>query len=341
MNETVRPTLFLTLGLILAAGLAGPARAQDAALIAKAKREGTVSLYSVSPTPVLQAIADRFTQAYGVKVEVFRAGGAQIEQKLYLEMRSGRVAADLVELGDATAINQIAAKGGIAAYKPANAAGLATALLDPKGNWVTIAQHVYPIVYNSQKVAAADAPKSYKDLADPKWKDKLVLASPNYGSTQTTLVKGLVELDGWGFVEKLKANNAMVARGFPDLENAISTGERLVGIDISIRLVEALKQGAPLGFVFPADGTVAVQDVLAITEAAPHPNAARLLEEFFLSDELQRFLQTAGMYPVKAGAGSPGQLPALASLNLHYVDLVELEAQRQDMISQWTDLVER
>ena len=341
MNKTVTAALCLTLAAALATGLGGPAHAQDAALVAKAKQEGSVALYSVSPTPVLQAIADRFTQAYGVKVDIFRAGGAQIEQKLYLEMRSGRVTADVVELGDATAINQIAEKGGIAPYKPANAAGLPTALLDPRGNWVTIAQHVYPIVYNRQKVAEADAPRTYKDLADPKWKDKLVLASPNYGSTQTTLVKGLVELNGWDFVERLKANNAMVARGFPDLENAISTGERLAGIDISIRLVEALKQGAPLGVVFPADGTVAVQDVLAVMAAAPHPNAARLLEEFFLSDELQRFLQTAGMFPVKPGAGSPGQLPALASLKLHYVNLVELEAQRRDMIARWTDLVER
>lgn len=326
--------------LVLAMGLSY-ARAEDAALIEKAKQEGSVTVYSISPTPVIQAIADRFTQKYGIKVEIFRAGGAQIEQKLYLEIRSGQVAADLVELGDATAIDQIAAKGGIADYRPQNAAGLAPSLVNAKGNWVTVAQHVYPIVYDKRKLTAAEAPQTYAALADPKWKGRLVLASPNYGSTQTVLVKGLVELEGWGFVEKLKASDAMVARGFPDLENAIATGERTVGIDISIRLVHALAAGAPLGAVFPASGTIAVQDVVGVLKAAPHPNAARLLEEFFLSDDLQGFLSTAGMFPVKAGAGPPKGLPALASLKLHYINLDELEAQRRDMVSRWTDLVER
>jgi iron(III) transport system substrate-binding protein len=340
MNAKTLAVLVLMLGTA-----ASVARAQndaaDQGLAERARQEGSVALYSISPTPVVQAIADRFTKKYGIKVDIFRAGGAQIEQKLYLEMRSGRVAADVIELGDATAVDQIAARGGIADYTPTNAAGLAPALIGAHGDWVTIAQHVYPIIYNNQKLTPAEAPQTYAALADPKWKDKLVVASPNYGSTQTILVEGLVELEGWGFVQKLKANNVMVARGFPDLENAIATGERLAGIDISIRLVQALQQGAPLGAVFPADGTIAVQDVVAVLKAAPHPNAARLLEEFLLSDELQRFLRTAGMFPVKPSAGSPGQLPPLASLKLHYVNLDELEAQRREMVSRWTDLVER
>ena len=327
-------------GMVTAA-LCGNAWAQDADLIARAKQEGAVSIYSISPTPLVQAIADRFAKAYGIKVNVFRAGGAEIEQKLYLEMRTSRMVADVIEIGDPTAINKLAKRDGITSFKPANSADLPAGLVDPEGRWVTVGLNVFPIVYNKEKVSAADAPKFYKDLADPKWKGRIVLASPNYGSTQTTLVKGLIELNGWSFVEGLRANDPMVARGFPDLENVIATGERTVGIDISIRMINAIKQGAPLGVVFPADGTIAAQDILAITRAAPHPYAARLLEEFYLTDDMQKFLSEEATFPVKPAGGSPPGLPKLTDLKFHFINIAELEAQRSDMVARWTNLVER
>ncbi len=334
---------YAAIGLCLYALQVGtPAQAQDAALIAKARQEGTVSLYTISPTQIAQEFGKHFTDKYGIRVVIFRAGGGQIQQKLALEMRSNRVAADVVEIGDPTAINQLASKGGIASYKPPGSETLAPGLLDSHDRWTTISQSVFPIIYNKQMLGADTAPQIYRDLADPKWKDKIVLASPNYGSTQTTLVKGLVELQGWSFIDALEANSIMIARGFPDAENLIATGERSVGIDISSRYVEAIGKGVPLGVVFPADAIVAVQDVMAIMEAAPHPNAARLLVEFYLTAPEQAFVAAgAGAYPVKAASGSPSGLPPLSSLKLHYIDLSDLEAHHSEIVSRWTNTLER
>ncbi len=339
-NKWILKPCTVTLAAAVWAIAAGAAQAQDAALVAKAQQEGTVSLYTISPTDVAQGFADHFTAKYGIKVRIFRAGGGQIEQKLALEMRSNRVEADVVELGDPTAILQIARKGGIASFVPANSARLAKELVDPHGYWVAIAQNVILLVYNKDKVSAADAPKTYQDLADPKWKGKVALASPNYGSTQLTFVKGLVELHGWALVDALKKNNVMVARGWPDSENLISTGERLIGPDISIRTISAVKHGAPLGIVFPPK-TIAVLDVMAVLSAAPHPNAARLLIEFYLTDPEQKFMASQAAYPIRAEAGSPAGLPLLSQLKLHYINLEQLEAQHSEIVARWTDTLER
>jgi iron(III) transport system substrate-binding protein len=325
-------------GLCLAANTA---LAQDATVVEKAKREGTVTIYTIAPTDMAQAFGDHFTAKYGIKVRIFRAGGAQIEQKLALEMRSERVEADVVELGDPTAILQLARKGGIASFIPANAKGLAKEVVDPNGYWVSVGQNLFPLIYNKNKVSAAEAPQSYTDLADPKWKGKVALASPNYGSTQLTFVKGLVELHGWAVVDALKQNGAMVARGWPDSENLIATGERLVGPDISIRTIQAVRKGLPLGIVFPATGTIAVLDVMAVLKSAPHPNAARLLIEFYLTDSEQKFTATQAAYPIRAEGGSPEGLPRLSQLKLHYVNLAELEAQHSEIVARWTDTLER
>lgn len=132
----------------------------------------------------------------------------------------------------------------------------------------------------------------------------------------------------------------MVARGWPDSENLISTGERLVGPDISIRTISAVKHGAPLGIVFPAN-TIAVLDVMAVLNAAPHPNAARLLIEFYLTEAEQKFLVTQASYPARSDAGSPAGLPLLSQLKLHYINLEQLEAQHSEIVERWTNTLER
>ena len=332
---------FMTFAGFAALVSSAPAMAQPADLIAKAKAEGSVMLYSIAPTPVLQELAQKFNDKYGVKLEVFRAGGVQIEQKLSLEIRTNRVVADVVETADQAGINQLAAKGHIGLYNPANAAGLPAALADPKGRWMSYTQHLFPIIYNKSKLTAEQAPKSYKELADPAWKGKLSLASPNYGSTQMIFLKGILELGGWDLVKAYKANDAMVSRGWPDAENVIASGELLVGPDISIRTVAAIKQGAPLGFVFPADGTIAVQTVATIMKAAPHPNAARLLIEYLLSDDYQKLQPAYGGYPVRAIGGAPEGLPDLSTMKLHYVNVDELESGRADILARWTEMMER
>jgi iron(III) transport system substrate-binding protein len=331
----------VALGIATAAFTAPAARAQSDDLIAKAKKEGSVSLYTIAPTAVAQAFGKQFKDKYGIDVTIFRAGGAQIEQKLSLEVRSRRVAADVVEIADPTAINQLAHKNAIANYTPANSAGLGKGLVDPQGRWTTIGQNIFILVYNKAKVKAEDAPKHYADLADPKWKGKLALASPNYGSTQLVFAKGLIEIGGWQLIDALKKNEAIVARGWPDLENLVATGERLVAPDISIRTIEALKKGANLGVNYPDEGIIAAQDVMGILAAAPHPNAARLLVEFYLSDAAQKFVAQTASYPVKASAGGPEGLKPLGELKLHYIDLGDLEAHHDDYVSRWTSTLER
>jgi iron(III) transport system substrate-binding protein len=317
------------------------ANAQDADLIAKAKAEGSVTYYGIGPAGLIKQLSEAFTKQYGIKVETFITGGVQIAQKVQLEITAGKVNADVVEIGDSSIITELARKGSIASYVPPDAKNLPKDVVSADGYWVGFARNTYPIIYNKKLVSEADSPKSYKDLTDPKWKDKVVVASPNYGSSQLVFVKGLVEIGGWELVEGLKKNNLFVVQGWPEAEQAIATGERSVGVDINVRLAAALSKGEPFGVNYPTEGTIVGVSVIGILKDAPHPNAARLFEIFRLSQEQQKLLPKVGMYPVIADAGAPAGMEPLEKLKQHPVNADELSTEASAIKGKWTNLVER
>ncbi len=334
-------------GMLLGAAAIGllssaPSFAQDADLIAKAKAEGVVAYYGIgAPSPTMKELGEAFTKQYGIKFDAFITGGVQVAQKIQLELMSGRVNADVVEVGDSSIIMELSKKGAIASFVPPGAEKLPKGLVSPDGLWVAIARNTYPIIYNKKLVSEAEAPKSYKDLTDPKWKDKVVVASPNYGSSQLVFVKGLVELGGWELVEGLKKNNLFIVQGWPEAEQAIATGERQVGVDINVRLATALRRGENFGVVYPSEGTIVGASVLAIMKAAPHPNAARLFSMFRISQEQQQLLPKVGMYPVIVDGGTPAGLEPIDKLKVHNVNADELATQAGEIRSRWTKTVER
>ena len=320
---------------------AGVSHAQDHPLLAAAQKEGSVTIYSALPSAFVQKVGSMFEQKYGIKVNVFAAGGAQVEQKIALELRAQRVAVDVLEIFDPSVINRLADQGAIAPYTPLAAKQLDPRFLDSKHRWTAATGNIYPIIYNNKQVSPQDAPKTYKDLADPKWKNKLALASPNFGASQTIVMRGFVEQLGWDFISALKANQPLIARGFPDLENVVITGERLVGPDTSSRTFVALQQKQPISVVIPPKGVLTSVGALGVMKQSKSPNAARLLLDYYLSDDVQGMVAEFGLFPVMAGAPSPAGFPRLDQMDLYFIDIEELQKERSAMIDKWTTMLER
>lgn len=184
-------------------------------------------------------------------------------------------------------------------------------------------------------------PTSYKDLADARWKGKLVWASPNYGSPQLATVKALVEIGGWALIEALGKNQPMVVRAYPEAENAVASGERLVGSDSSNRASNALRRGEPLALIYPKEGVIAVPAVTMIMKDAKHPNAAKLFQEFSFSEEAQRVYVKLGAHAVRQGLGAPPQLKPTEEIKFYHINWQELLDSRDEMARRWTQMVER
>src|SRR6185436_9897202 len=148
----------------------GPDRTQR--LIAGAKKEGALTLYSSAQTQVMTAVGQAFEKKYGVKVDLWRGSSEQILQRAQTEARAGRLVADVMETAGPN-------------IEGANRAGLlqdivtpVTAELMPEAYvpgrpWIVSRLSVFVIAYNTNRVRKADIPATYEGLLDPKWKGRL------------------------------------------------------------------------------------------------------------------------------------------------------------------------
>src|SRR5262245_17167892 len=165
---------FAAIGLVVVAS-AAPVRAQDAVDVEKAKAEGKLVWYTSTPIEQGQKIADAFQKQYGIKVEMFRSGGSAILRRFQQEMDAGRVAVDVLTHSEPAAAGALGKKGFFVAFKPKNFDKVPDAAKDPTGLFVGQRLNMMTHYLRTDRVTAADEPKTWNDLLDPKYKGKLVM----------------------------------------------------------------------------------------------------------------------------------------------------------------------
>jgi iron(III) transport system substrate-binding protein len=193
------------ISLLGAAALVGLAQvsalAQDSVDAAKAKAEGKVIWYTSTPIGQGQKIVDAFQQETGIKVEMFRSGGSAILRRFQQEIDAGRVVVDVLTHSEPPAAKALAKKGLFVAFKPKNFEHVPDAAKDPNGLFVGQRLNMMTHYLRSDKVAAADEPKTWDDLTAARYKGKLAMTDPSYTSLQVSVVGTMAKARGWGFYE--------------------------------------------------------------------------------------------------------------------------------------------
>src|SRR5436309_6908881 len=175
MTQVPQVTSLIALCLTLSA-VAAPA--QDARVDA-AKKEGKVVWYTSLALPTAEKIAKLFEAAYpGVKVEVHRTGSQRILQRVMQEMQANLKLVDVIHTSDAGHFVLLKEKKLLMKYTPPGVEAFPAGFKDKDGYYFTLRATVNVIAYNTKLVPAAEAPKGWKDLLDPKWRGKMVTAHP-------------------------------------------------------------------------------------------------------------------------------------------------------------------
>ena len=313
------------------AGLLVPAHAQEAVDAAKAKAEGKVIWYTSTPIEQGQKIADAFQKETGIKVEMFRSGGSAILRRFQQEMDAGRVAVDVLTHSEPPAAKALGKKGLFVAFKPKNFDKVPDAAKDPTGLFVGQRLNMMTHYLRSDKVAAADEPKSWDDLTDAKYKGKLVMSDPSFTSLQVSVVGTLSKARGWGFYEKLRANDVMIVQGNQQVSDMLKRGERLIAVGaLDSYAADLKKEGHQIKTLYPPDGIFVIPSPTSVVKGSPNPNAAKLFAEFMIGDTAQKMFPADGGYSARTDIGPPQGSPDLKSLKILVVDddFIEKETPR-------------
>ena len=281
--------------LLLAFAAPSAALAQDARLVERAQREGTVVLYtSLAPTES-RPLAEAFEKKYGIKVDLWRALSDKVVQRVVTEAQGKRFSVDVVET-NGPEMEMLAREKLLAEIRSPHVADLPPEAIPPHRGWMPDRMNYFVVGYNTQKVKRADLPATYEGFTDPKWKGLIGLEATDV-EWMATLIKAWGNDRGMDFFRKLAAMKPDVRKGHVLLAELVAAGEVPVGLTMYNSNVESLKRkGAPIDFV-PIPPVAARPQGIGVAKHAPHPNAAALFADFVLSPEGQRLFESMGRVP--------------------------------------------
>src|SRR5438034_221118 len=336
MNKRLVSALALTL---VAAVLVLPASAQDARVEA-ARKEGKVVWYTSLALSSSEKVAKLFEAAYpGVGVEVHRTGSQRILQRVMQELQANLKLVDVIHTSDAGHFVLLKEKKLLMKYTPAGVDAFPAGFKDKDGYYYGLRATVNVIAYNTKLVPAAEAPKGWKDVLDPKWKGKLVTAHPGYSGVISTHVLALVHLHGWEYFKQLAQNKLMLVQSAVDPAGVVASGERQVAVNGGdYYYYQMKKKGNPIEVIYPKEGVPLVVSPTAIASFAPHPAAARLFTDFTFSRELQQVMaDSEGLYTGHPEVKYPSDKPKLSELKLLTVEPEELEKRNEEIKNRFVE----
>jgi iron(III) transport system substrate-binding protein len=276
---------------------APPASAITPELIEAAKKEGKLVYYTSIDLPMAERIAKAFELKFpGIAVRVERTGAERLFQRITQEFGNRIHAADVVNSSDAAHFVVWKRNGLLAPHLPEDVAKhYAPEHKDADGLFASFRMTLCAIGYNTNLVKSEEAPKSFADLLDPKWKGKIVKAHPGYSGTIMTATFQLTRDLGWSYLEKLAQQNVMQVQSASDPPKKLALGERAVQADgAEYNLIQFRERGQPVEPVYAAEGTPVVIGPNGIFKTAPNPNAARLFQNWCFTRECQQLIVDTG-----------------------------------------------
>lgn len=328
------------LALATAAPLARPALAANPATgadVAKAKREGTVMLYTSLDTKIVDAIIKPFEAQYDIKVRYYRGGSADVPSKILAESDAGRMQADIADASDVGAFLLMKQRKLLKPYDSPATRTVAKELRDPDGMWVADRLTQAIIQWNT-KLAGAHPPQHWKDLTAPVYRDQLVYFSAPNGDGAPRLFT-LADAFGWDLLEQYAALKPLRVNSPQVATQLLESGERTAVFCTNDNIAwRSKREGKATDYVFPAEGVPTELGAVGLLKDAPHPNAAMLFYDWWMGEAGQKMLVDGGKYSSRADIPPPEGNPPLSTLKLIIPASQRLHDERSAMIGRLTKI---
>jgi iron(III) transport system substrate-binding protein len=284
------------------AGYTAPDRVQK--LVEGAKKEGELNIYTSAQSDDMGVLVSAFEKKYGIKVNVWRSSSEKVLQRALTEARAGRHTMDIAET-NGPQLESMHREKVLEAVKSPYLADLIAPAIRPHGEWVGTRLNVFVQAYNTGLVKKDELPKTWEDLAHPKWKGKLGVEQED----SDWLAGQYAELGearaGKVFRDMVAANGVSVRKGHTLLTQLVVSGEIPLALTVYNYKAEQLKQkGAPIDW-FHIGPAIARPNGVAVAKRAPHPHAAVLFYDFEISPEGQQILAGRDFVPTSKKVDTP------------------------------------
>src|SRR5712691_6531210 len=293
---------------------------------AAAWKEKEVTYYTAAATGHTTKVKAEAEKALGIKVNLVRLSSGLVYNRAVKEFETGVHAADIIETSVIDHFMDMKKKAMLQPFTPtAIALYRSPEYYDHEHYWHASRLGLGAINYNQELVKGDMIPKTWKDLTNPKYKDKLVQGHIKASGTSAILDFFLVKLYGWEYFEGLRKNNILTHQSC-DQANLLASGERLVDLCDNQMTAPAQEQGMSIATVFHEDGVFVQVGPLALLDRATHPNAGKLFIDWLTSPAGQTIHVTGGILsPLESpDVKYPPGFPDVKSLKLLIPDPKEV-----------------
>jgi iron(III) transport system substrate-binding protein len=271
-------------------------------ILAGARREGTVVLYTSLNAQDSVPLTTAFEKRYGVPAELWRSASERVVQRAVSEARAGRFACDVVET-NGPEMEALFREGLLDEFRSPHFAELAPAAFPAHRHYVADRFNFFTIGYNTMLVTPDEVPASYEDLLHPRFAGRIGLEAADvdwFGA----MVKHIGEEQGLEFFRRLAAAKPQLRSGHTLMGQLVASGEVPLAINIYNHNAERLAvQGAPIRWkaLTPTFGR---PNSVGLARRAAHPHAALLFADFLLSPEGQTILKERNRVPSSRAVNS-------------------------------------
>ena len=315
-----------------------------ALLPASAEAQKKLVVYTSNESTLNNLVFDAFTKETGIVVEPVSAGSGVVVRRMQAE--KDRPLGDII-WGVSRSLLQTN-KALFAPHVSAHAAAIPADFRDPQNLWIGNNLHLLVVLHNTKALPEAEAPKSWADLLDPKWKGKLAFTDPaNSGSAYTTVTM-LVDMwgggdAGWKKVGELFKNLKILNRASLVFQG-VGQGEYPLGISLEYAGPLWASGGAPVRVIYPTDGTLAVMEGCAVIKNGPNPDSAKAFVEYInRKDVREEILKKTFRRPTRSDVDLsklPGGMPPMSAIKLVKYDEQGWTDKRTKTLEKIKDLIQ-
>lgn len=299
---------------------------------------GEVVLYSSNSVDAINAVTEEFNKKYpDIKITPVRGSTGQMMQRIKAE--AGAPKADIFWSGGFSSLRLY--KDYFAPYQSPEAASILAVYKEPGNLWVGTNAHVMVIMVNKRALKGDPMPKTWSDLANPRWKDRLVVGDPEKTSSSFATLWGIEKSLGRKTVEGI-AKNATVMSTASQVYDGVAKGEFAVGMTMEYAAQEYVSGGnKDVEIVYPSEGTFIAPEGMALVKGGPNPADAKKFYDYLSSKQAQEMLvKRFFRRPIREDVDTTTVgLPRVNTFKVSAIDDVKAAADQPTFIKTWKELV--
>lgn len=310
--------------VIAPAFLAPPAHAQQERVV----------VYSAAPQNLIDSIVPGFEKKTGIKVDLVKAGSGELVNRLKAEAQ--KPAADVLLSVDGTVVDVNANL--FEAYQAAGSDALAPGMKH-SDLWTPFTAVVMTLIVNTTKLKGNPTPKSWADLADPKFRDLISMARVDqsgsaYIQLATILQAFPTREKGWE-VYKGILSNSVLSNSSGSVPRLVNDGEFAVGVTLEDAALRYKVASPTVAIVYPSEGTVIAPDATALVKGGPNAKNGKAFVDFTLSKEAQEAVAKVGRRSVRKDVAADAALDPFDKIPLAKYDTKWADASRKELVDTW------